>query len=183
MAGIRVAVGGNLGQPALDLLADEVELYVLELSSFQLESTHSLKPQAAVVLNVSADHMDRYRDLEEYAATKASLYANCEIMVINRDDARVAAMAVPNTTTIGFTLGRLKETISVCMNWMEIKWLSEGHTPLMPVTELRIPGRHNMANALAALALGQCRGPAAKRYAGSPEKLYRPAPSHPMDQR
>ncbi|WP_316368108.1 UDP-N-acetylmuramoyl-L-alanine--D-glutamate ligase [Candidatus Thiodiazotropha sp. CDECU1] len=177
MAGIRVAVGGNLGQPALDLLADEVELYVLELSSFQLESTHSLKPQAAVVLNVSADHMDRYRDLEEYAATKASLYANCEIMVINRDDARVAAMAVPNTTTIGFTLGAPQGDDFGLHELDGIKWLSEGHTPLMPVTELRIPGRHNMANALAALALGSAVGlpqndmlAALRSYTGLPHR-------------
>ncbi|MES9969700.1 MAG: UDP-N-acetylmuramoyl-L-alanine--D-glutamate ligase [Candidatus Thiodiazotropha sp.] len=177
MAGVRVAVGGNLGLPALDLLADDVELYVLELSSFQLESTHSLKSQAAVVLNVCADHMDRYRNLQEYAATKASIYSNCEIMVINRDDARVAAMAVPQTTTIGFTLGAPQGDDFGLHELDGIKWLSEGHTPLMPVTELRIPGRHNMANALAALALGSAVGlpqndmlAALRSYTGLPHR-------------
>ncbi|MET0061714.1 MAG: UDP-N-acetylmuramoyl-L-alanine--D-glutamate ligase [Candidatus Thiodiazotropha endolucinida] len=158
MAGIRVAVGGNLGEPALDLLDDQVELYVLELSSFQLESTRSLEPQAAVVLNISADHMDRYRDLDEYAATKASLYSGSEIMVINRDDPIVAAMAVPDATTVGFTLEAPTGDDFGLHELDGVKWLSEGHTPLMPVTELRIPGRHNIANALAALALGSAVG-------------------------
>ncbi|MEW8026953.1 MAG: UDP-N-acetylmuramoyl-L-alanine--D-glutamate ligase [Candidatus Thiodiazotropha sp.] len=158
MAGIRVAVGGNLGEPALDLLDDRVELYVLELSSFQLESTRSLKPQAAVVLNISADHMDRYRDLAEYAATKASLYSGSEIMVINRDDPLVAAMAVADAATVGFTLEAPTGDDFGLHELDGVKWLSEGHTPLMPVTELRIPGRHNIANALAALALGSAVG-------------------------
>ena len=73
-AGRRVAVGGNLGPPALDLLADDVQLYVLELSSFQLETTYSLSPEAAVVLNLSPDHLDRYGSLDDYMAAKASIY-------------------------------------------------------------------------------------------------------------
>jgi UDP-N-acetylmuramoylalanine--D-glutamate ligase len=177
MAGIKVAVGGNLGQPALDLLADEIELYVLELSSFQLESTYSLKPQAAVVLNITADHMDRYRDLDEYTAIKASLYTNCEIMVINRDDARVAAMARPQTATIGFTLKAPKGGDFGLHEHDGVEWLSEGHSPLMPVSELRIPGGHNVANALAALALGSAVGlpqndmlAALRSYSGLPHR-------------
>ncbi|MCU7936177.1 MAG: UDP-N-acetylmuramoyl-L-alanine--D-glutamate ligase [Candidatus Thiodiazotropha sp. (ex Dulcina madagascariensis)] len=158
MAGVNVAVGGNLGKPALDLLDERVELYVLELSSFQLESTHSLKPKAAVVLNISPDHMDRYRDLDEYAATKAKLYAGTAIMVINRDDPRVAAMADERATTIGFTLGTPSGSDFGLHERDGVKWLSEGHTPVMPVSELRIPGRHNVANALAALALGSAVG-------------------------
>ncbi|MCU7922758.1 MAG: UDP-N-acetylmuramoyl-L-alanine--D-glutamate ligase [Candidatus Thiodiazotropha sp. (ex Dulcina madagascariensis)] len=158
MAGVNVAVGGNLGKPALDLLDERMELYVLELSSFQLESTHSLKPKAAVVLNISPDHMDRYRDLDEYAATKAKLYAGTAIMVINRDDPRVAAMADERATIIGFTLGTPSGSDFGLHERDGVKWLSEGHTPVMPVSELRIPGRHNVANALAALALGSALG-------------------------
>ncbi|MEW8506278.1 MAG: UDP-N-acetylmuramoyl-L-alanine--D-glutamate ligase [Candidatus Thiodiazotropha sp.] len=158
MAGRKVAVGGNLGEPALDLLDDDIELYVLELSSFQLESTRSLTPQAAVVLNISADHMDRYRNLEAYAATKASLYAGCEVMVINRDDPRVAAMALPGANMVGFTLDAPTDGDFGLHEQDGIQWLSEGHTPLMPVSELRIPGHHNVANALAALALGSAVG-------------------------
>jgi UDP-N-acetylmuramoylalanine--D-glutamate ligase len=154
MAGRRVAVGGNLGEPALNLLNDDVELYALELSSFQLESTYSLKPQAAVVLNVSPDHMDRYRDLSEYAATKASIYTGSGIKVINRDDPIVAAMAVSAEDTIGFTLESPSNGDFGLREIDGVKWLSEGHNPLIAVTELRIPGRHNIANALAALALG-----------------------------
>ncbi|MGD8911128.1 MAG: UDP-N-acetylmuramoyl-L-alanine--D-glutamate ligase [Candidatus Thiodiazotropha sp.] len=177
MAGKHVAVGGNLGEPALELLDDSVELYILELSSFQLESTRSLKSKAAVVLNVSADHMDRYSDLDEYAATKASIYAGSEIKVINRDDPKVAAMAVADEVTIGFTLDSPTEGDFGLYEREGIKWLSEGHVPLMPVTELRIPGRHNIANALAALALGKAVGlalndmlGALRHYSGLPHR-------------
>ncbi|MEW8429912.1 MAG: UDP-N-acetylmuramoyl-L-alanine--D-glutamate ligase [gamma proteobacterium symbiont of Ctena orbiculata] len=177
MSGRMVAVGGNIGEPVLDLLDDGVELYVLELSSFQLESTRSLKPQAAVVLNISADHMDRYRDLEAYAATKASLYADCEIMVINRDDPRVAAMVLPGANIVGFTLDAPTQGDFGLHEQDGIQWLSEGHTPLMPVSELRIPGRHNVANALAALALGSAVGlpqndmlAALRSFAGLPHR-------------
>jgi UDP-N-acetylmuramoylalanine--D-glutamate ligase len=177
MAGKQVAVGGNLGEPALDLLNDDVELYILELSSFQLESTHSLKSQAAVVLNVSPDHMDRYRDLAEYAATKASIYVGSGIKVINRDDPIVSAMVVADATTIGFTLGTPADGDFGLHEIDGVKWLSQGHTPLIPVTELRIPGRHNMANALAALALGSAVGlpqndmlAALRTYSGLPHR-------------
>jgi UDP-N-acetylmuramoylalanine--D-glutamate ligase len=177
VAGKRVAVGGNLGKPALDLLDESVELYILELSSFQLESTHSLRSQAAVVLNVSADHMDRYRNLDEYAATKASIYAGSGIKVINRDDPIVATMAVTDEAVIGFTLDSPTEGDFGLHELEGIKWLSEGHVPLMPVTELRIPGHHNIANALAALALGSAVGlaqndmlTALRHYSGLPHR-------------
>jgi UDP-N-acetylmuramoylalanine--D-glutamate ligase len=177
MAGKRVAVGGNLGKPALDLLDDDIELYILELSSFQLESTHSLKCRAAVVLNVSADHMDRYADLRHYAATKASIYAGSETKVINRDDPMVAAMAVADEATTGFTLDSPTGSDFGLLERDGVKWLSQGTLPLMPVTGLRIPGRHNMANALAALALGSAVGlaqdhmlAALRQYTGLPHR-------------
>ncbi|MET0088552.1 MAG: UDP-N-acetylmuramoyl-L-alanine--D-glutamate ligase [Candidatus Thiodiazotropha sp.] len=157
-AGLRVAVGGNLGEPVLDLLDDSVDLYVLELSSFQLETTWSLKPEAAVVLNVSADHMDRYRDIEDYADAKAGIYSQAKILVINRDDARVAAMAGSDDSVVGFALNApVGSDFGVCESQGE-SWLCQGSTLLMPVNDLRIPGRHNQANALAALALGQAVG-------------------------
>ncbi|MCU7880577.1 MAG: UDP-N-acetylmuramoyl-L-alanine--D-glutamate ligase [Candidatus Thiodiazotropha sp. (ex Lucinoma aequizonata)] len=154
MAGVRVAIGGNLGEPALALLDEAVELYVLELSSFQLESTWSLTPTAAVVLNISPDHMDRYRDVDAYVSTKAMLYDGTEVTVINRDDPRVAGMANQQATTVGFTLKTPSGSDFGLHERDGVSWLSEGHTPLMPVSELRILGRHNVANALAALALG-----------------------------
>ena len=91
-SGIEVAVGGNLGKPALDLLSDDVALYVLELSSFQLETTRSLQAAVATVLNVSPDHMDRYLSLAHYAAAKARIMRGAGVGVLNADDPIVAAM-------------------------------------------------------------------------------------------
>ncbi|MEL0585072.1 MAG: UDP-N-acetylmuramoyl-L-alanine--D-glutamate ligase [Candidatus Thiodiazotropha sp. (ex. Lucinoma kazani)] len=177
MAGVRVAIGGNLGEPALALLDEAVELYVLELSSFQLESTWSLTPTAAVVLNISPDHMDRYRDVDAYASTKATLYDGTEVTVINRDDPRVARMANLQATTVGFTLKTPSGSDFGLHELDGVSWLSEGHTPLIPVSELRIPGRHNVANALAALALGSAVGlpqndmlAALRSYSGLPHR-------------
>ena len=85
-AGIKVAVGGNLGVPALDLLNEESELYVLELSSFQLETTFSLRPEVATVLNITPDHMDRYGTFESYCVAKHQVYRHCQVAVCNRDD-------------------------------------------------------------------------------------------------
>jgi UDP-N-acetylmuramoylalanine--D-glutamate ligase len=154
IAGINVAIGGNLGEPALDLLDDQVELYVLELSSFQLESTWSLQPAAAVVLNVSADHLDRYPDLDAYAATKASIYRQADAAVINRDDALVATMATGVKRSVGFTLGEAQGDDFGLLTKAGGSWLARGQEALIAADELRIKGRHNLANALAALALG-----------------------------
>ena len=154
MAGVKVAVGGNLGEPALDLLDDAVELYVLELSSFQLESTWSLKPAVAVVLNVSADHMDRYADLDAYASTKAAVYHRAGMAVINRDDPLAATMAGNVAQTLGFTLGEPEGDDFGLTAHQGGTWLSRAGDRLIEAGELRIKGRHNLANALAALALG-----------------------------
>lgn len=91
-AGVSVAVGGNLGRPALDLLDPSVELYVLELSSFQLETTASLDAAVATVLNVSPDHMDRYASVDGYASAKARIFRHAGVGVFNADDPMVAAM-------------------------------------------------------------------------------------------
>lgn len=154
MAGLKVAVGGNLGEPALDLLDDAVELYVLELSSFQLESTWSLQPAASVVLNISADHMDRYADIESYAAVKAGIYEHARSAIVNRDDPMVAVMGGKASQTIGFTLAEPEDEDFGLLAHRGATWLARGTTPLLEVNELRIKGRHNLANTLAALALG-----------------------------
>ncbi len=157
-AGLNVAVGGNLGEPVLNLLDESVALYVVELSSFQLETTWSLKPRASVVLNISADHMDRYGDIDAYADAKAGIYTQAQVRVINRDDAKVAAMSGTDDGVLGFTLNPpAGSDFGVCENQGEA-WLCQGSTALMPVSDLRIPGRHNQANALAALALGSAVG-------------------------
>ncbi|MGH8488064.1 MAG: UDP-N-acetylmuramoyl-L-alanine--D-glutamate ligase, partial [Gammaproteobacteria bacterium] len=91
--GLEARSGGNLGTPALALIDDtEPDVYVLELSSFQLETTESLTPEAAVVLNLTPDHMDRYASLDDYASAKQRIYRGPGVMVINEDDERVAAM-------------------------------------------------------------------------------------------
>src|SRR5207244_12127259 len=101
-AGVRVRVGGNLGQPALDLLApaQATQLYVLELSSFQLEATTSLQLKAASVLNVTPDHLDRYPSVAAYAQAKARIFARCDTAVINLDDPLVVAMPPPGQRTL-----------------------------------------------------------------------------------
>jgi UDP-N-acetylmuramoylalanine--D-glutamate ligase len=152
-AGRRVAVGGNLGEPVLDLLADDVDLYVVELSSFQLETTPGLQAAAAVVLNIAADHLDRYPDLAAYARTKAEIYRNARAVVVNRDDPLVAAMPRAGTFEIGFTLGEPDAGDVGLRSSDGVIWICRGHEPLMPASEVALPGRHNLANALAALAL------------------------------
>jgi len=159
-AGVRVAVGGNLGVPALDLLsrADSPELYVLELSSFQLDSTTSLRLRAATVLNVSADHLDRYDSLETYAASKARIFRHCELAVINLDDPRVALMLTAEQSTRSFSLDPASAADYRLQRVAGAWWLAADEVPLLPVTEMRLAGLHNAANALAALALGDAIG-------------------------
>ncbi len=153
-AGLEVKVGGNLGEPALELLHPESELYVLELSSFQLETLSSLKPAVAVVLNISADHMDRHRDLEEYAAVKAGIYDGAVTRVFNRDDPRVMAMSQGDGNELFFTLGEPGADTFGIRKFDGVDWICFADERLMDVAELLIPGSHNLANALAALAVG-----------------------------
>ncbi|HEV2332654.1 MAG TPA: UDP-N-acetylmuramoyl-L-alanine--D-glutamate ligase, partial [Gammaproteobacteria bacterium] len=158
-AGRAARVGGNLGTPALDLLQDaEPELYVLELSSFQLEITDSLKCVSATVLNISPDHMDRYADLDDYAAAKARIFAHCRTAVLNRDDPRVRGMAAGVKTRVSFGLDRPAAGDYGVAGEGAGEWLMRGAEQLMPVSVLGMRGRHNLANALAALALGEAAG-------------------------
>ena len=155
-AGWRVAVGGNLGTPALDLLAEDIELYVLELSSFQLETTRHLACDAAAYLNLSEDHLDRHGTMARYGAIKARIFEGAQVAVVNRDDAAVmeAAAQVPATTRmVSFGLdGADPGHFGVGMEGGEL-WLCRGSMPLLTQAQLRIAGLHNAANALAALAL------------------------------
>ncbi len=176
-AGWRVGVGGNLGTPALDLLDPACQAYVLELSSFQLETTHSLKPAVGVVLNVSPDHMDRYPDLDAYAAAKARILQEAELAIRNADDPRVMAMPGGRATWT-FTLGEPadEQTFGV-REWQGCDWLCRGEEPLLAVDEVLIPGTHNRANALAALAVGtalglenEVMGEVLRRFPGLPHR-------------
>ena len=169
-AGLETAVAGNIGLPVLDALAKAEdsgqwpEVWVLELSSFQLETTVSLAPDAATVLNLSEDHMDRYASMAEYAAAKARIFGGegraargeRRVQVLNRDDPLVMKMTRPDRRLWTFGLStRLKAGEWGLTERGREKWLAEGTLPLMPVAELPIAGLHNAANALAALAL--CR--------------------------
>ncbi len=153
-AGVKVAAGGNIGLPVLDVLKDSTELYVLELSSFQLETLIHLPMAAAVVLNVSPDHMDRYTDVNAYAMSKQAIYENAAQAVINRDDAFVRKMLNHYNNAVGFTLNQPSAgDFGLCEKDGE-QYLCAGNDLLLKTAELKIRGQHNYANALAALALG-----------------------------
>jgi len=152
--GRRVQVGGNLGVPMLDLLDSEAELYVLELSSFQLERASLLEPVVATVLNVTPDHMDRYPDIESYARAKARIFFGRGMMVLNRDEPAVAAMASRDRRCLWFGLDSDPALDFGVATVGGQEWLAQRGEPLLRVADLRIRGRHNVSNALAALALG-----------------------------
>ena len=155
-AGRRVLVGGNLGTPALDLLdAPAPEFFVIELSSYQLETTRSLNASAAVVLNVSPHHLDRYADFADYLATKARIYDGDGVMVLNRDDPAVMSLARAGRETLTFGLDAPDDGAYGVVERDAAPWLARGGEAMLPAAALRIPGRHNLANALAALALGE----------------------------
>ncbi len=181
-AGVDAAVGGNLGTPALELLRDPAPAaYVLEISSFQLEAVTGWAPEAAVVLNVSADHMDRYRDFEEYAAVKERILDGARWAVLNMDDPRVAAMAA--TTSAARLLLSTRPAAEVDYGVVETPdgpALAARGRPLMPLARLGLQGRHNVINALAAMALADrlaipvpAQREALERFTGLPHRMER----------
>jgi UDP-N-acetylmuramoylalanine--D-glutamate ligase len=170
-AGHSVLAGGNLGVPALDLLDRPVpDLYVLELSSFQLETTSSLALRAAVVLNVTADHLDRYPSVAEYALAKSRIFAKAATVVLNADDPLVAQMRAAALSRSGdadgsgdavcavtFSVERPDADFSLLRRGAQTLLARHGHA-LLDVARMKITGLHNAANALAALALGDAVG-------------------------
>jgi len=158
-AGRRVRAGGNLGEPALDLLAGEVgELYVLELSSYQLETTSSLKLRAATILNITPDHLDRYASVDAYAAAKARILDRCDVAVLNADDAAVMRLARSGQRTVTFSLDPARAAdYRALRKDGDVTLLRRGER-LVAMSELRIAGLHNAANALAALAVAEAIG-------------------------
>lgn len=180
-AGIDARVGGNIGVPVLDLVDDDPpEFYVLELSSFQLETTSSLAPACSVVLNVAADHMDRYADLGEYARAKARIYDRAGVCVVNLDDPLAASLAGGGCSRrVGFGLGVPEANDFGVIEGGGRRWLAHGGRRLVAVDEIRLEGSHNAANMLAALALVDAAGTAlddvvlerARSFAGLPHRL------------
>ncbi|MCQ4254269.1 UDP-N-acetylmuramoyl-L-alanine--D-glutamate ligase [Pseudomonas stutzeri] len=157
-AGCKVAVGGNLGTPALDLLDDEVELYVLELSSFQLETTEQLNAEVATCLNISEDHMDRYSGLPAYHQAKHRIFRGARQVVVNRDDRLSRPLVADDLPTWTFGLGKPDFKGFGLFEDKGEKYLAFQFETLMPVRELKMRGAHNQSNALAALALGNAVG-------------------------
>lgn len=157
-AGLRTAIGGNLGTPALDLINDDIQLYVMELSSFQLEATPNLNPLVATVLNISPDHLDRYDSYQDYYESKQVIFNGAKWGVINLDDTLSAPMFAQPESTISFTINRPKDgQFGVCQQ-AEKLYLCKGNELLIDCNLLKIKGSHNRSNALAALALGECAG-------------------------
>ena len=140
--GVSAVACGNIGEPALDSLAEDVDVLVLELSSYQLESTRSLRPMVATVLNVSEDHLDRYDSLDHYASVKRQVYVTAAKMIANRDDQQTWPQLNDGRSTEYFSCD--PSTVG------EVTW----HASLLKNVSLSLPGAHNVANALVVLAMG-----------------------------
>lgn len=186
-AGLSTVVAGNIGLPVLTALTaiEDGEpapgVFVLELSSFQLETTFSLDADAATVLNLSQDHLDRYASMADYAAAKARIFQGHGVQVLNRDDAMSRAMALPGRRVVTFGLGPHASDWGLAEAAGQ-RWLARGSELLMPLAELPLAGLHNAANALAALALCEAIGlplapllDALRGFRGLPHRVERVA--------
>ncbi|TCP95006.1 UDP-N-acetylmuramoylalanine--D-glutamate ligase [Cricetibacter osteomyelitidis] len=151
--GLSVGIGGNIGIPALSLLNQQHDIYVLELSSFQLETTYSLKAVAATVLNVTEDHMNRYVDLEDYRQAKLRIYENCQTAVINGEDQLTRTENLKSAVSFGENNADY---------WLKTEngksYLMARNEMILSCDEIKLTGRHNYMNALAAIALAQAAG-------------------------
>ena len=192
-AGWDTEVAGNIGPAVLDALIQRLDsgklpqLWILEVSSFQLESTQSLNPDAAVVLNLSEDHFDRYVGIQDYAIAKARIFSEetdgSVVQVLNRDDPIVSTMALTGRKQITFGLGVpvAERDFGLLRDGSET-WLVQGRTRLIKTSELAITGLHNVANALAALALCRAIGltdnpllQALREFSGLPHRMEKVA--------
>ncbi len=187
--GRTVGIAGNISPAALTALMDHQDrnalpqAWVLELSSFQLETTSTLNATAATVLNISDDHLDRYIDLDEYASTKARILQGEGVQILNRQDAHVKSMAFPGRPLITFGLDAPADPADFGLRENRgANWLVQGDRYLLPVSELPIPGLHNASNALAALALCAAIGidavtllPALRAFRGLPHRVEKVA--------
>lgn len=169
-AGLKVGMGGNIGVPALSLLKGDYELYVLELSSFQLETTYSLKAKSATILNISEDHMDRYENtLALYRQAKLRIYHNAENVIVNGED----KLTYPDENVQAVSFAENNANYTACNG----KLYANGEE-IVAIDEMLIKGRHNVMNALASIALAEKAGvpragivKALKTYGGLPHRF------------
>ena len=187
--GFATEVAGNIGPAALDALMQcedrqrKPEVWVLELSSFQLETTRTLNPVASTVLNLSEDHLDRYAGMADYARAKARVFRGEGAQVLNRDDPGSMNMALPGRKQLSFGLDAPRRAEDFGLLRVDGKlWLAQGATPLLAMEELPLAGLHNAANALAALALARSLGEpypplltALRDFKGLPHRLEKVA--------
>ncbi|MFM1911683.1 MAG: UDP-N-acetylmuramoyl-L-alanine:D-glutamate ligase [Pseudomonadota bacterium] len=179
-AGLKTVVAGNIGLPVLDTLnGDLTDVYVLELSSFQLETTSSLNADAATVLNISEDHMDRYDGLDDYAQAKARVFFGKGVQVLNRQDDWSMSMALQGRAVVTFGLDEAANDSDFgLVTQAEDTQLMRGQKSLLATSEMKIAGLHNAANALAAMALCEAIGvpqaamiKALREYKGLPHRV------------
>lgn len=182
-AGLAVESGGNLGTPALSLLCEPApDAYVLELSSFQLEATETLRCRAASLLNLSPDHIDRHGSFEAYREIKHRLYHHAEVAVFNRDDSNTRpGITAGRAISFGLDAPTHDEDFGLREHAGQA-WMCRGRQRLLPCAELPLAGRHNWANALAALALVEAFGvppeqaaPCLRSFEGLPHRLQKVA--------
>ena len=184
--GVDGVVAGNISPAALDVLMERQAaglalpaVWVLELSSFQLETSPALDAISATVLNVTDDHLDRYDGLDDYAAAKAAVFQGAGVQVLNRKDTRVAAMALPGRRVFSFGVDAPAGADDFgVVQAADGEWLVRGTERLLSRSELLLPGNHNVANALAALALCEAAGlprsalvAALKAFRGLPHRV------------
>ncbi|KKM96456.1 hypothetical protein LCGC14_1177930 [marine sediment metagenome] len=176
-AGRKVEIGGNIGTPALDLLGRGAELYALELSSFQLETTAELNALAATVLNVSDDHLDRYPNKMAYFQAKQRIFRGCQNAIVNLDDALSTPMERDNLRFFCFGFHRVNPNTFSTREDDQGTWLTFGFDSILNAGELKLLGQHNLSNVMAALALGHAAGlpmdamlSAARKFNGLPHR-------------
>ncbi|MCP9757918.1 UDP-N-acetylmuramoyl-L-alanine--D-glutamate ligase [Aquitalea sp. S1-19] len=160
-AGLDTVVAGNIGLPVLDALAERAgrapDIWVVELSSFQLETTRSLAADAATVLNISEDHLDRYNDLLDYAHSKSAIFSGAGVQVLNRDDVFCRAMRREGRAVRWFSLQDGRADYGLQQDGTHYRLCAAGE-PLLDFAEMQLTGLHNAANALSALALCEAAG-------------------------
>mgnify|MGYP000182030518 CR=1 FL=1 len=157
-AGWDVGVGGNLGVPALDLLANERQLYILELSSFQLETTEKLAAHSAIILNISEDHMDRYPEKISYLQAKQRIFRGAKHVVVNDDEVLSNPVAASVMKLTHFGLGDAEQSTFSVIEASGERYLAKGYDTLLNIKELKVKGEHNLSNCLAAMALASTVG-------------------------